>query len=136
MAVAARSRRPNIQLIGASPCASPVMADSVRAGRIIERLVEPTLSDGTSGGVEPGAITFPLCAALVDEWIDVEEADIAAWMQRGHEELGIVMEGAAAVAVAACALHAERFRGRRIGIVICGGNVSREMQDRVLRASS
>ncbi len=132
MAAAARARKPGIRLIGASPAASPIMAESVRAGQIIERAVGPTLSDGTSGGVEPGSITFPLCAALIDEWIDVDESNIALWMRRGYEELGFLMEGAAAVAVAACVSSAARLSGREVGIVICGGNVSDDTRSRVL----
>lgn len=132
MAGAVRAIKPDVRMVGASPLASPVMAESVRAGRIVERAVDPTLSDGTSGGVEPGSMTFPLCATLVDEWHEVSEADIAHWMRRGHEELGFLMEGAAAVAVAACAVQGDRWRGLNVGIVICGGNVSDATRDRVL----
>ena len=52
----------------------------VRVGRILELASEPTLSDSTAGGVEPGSITFPMCVDLVDEFVVVSEPEIRASM--------------------------------------------------------
>ena len=49
------------------------MAVSIRAGHIVEMEALPTLSDGTAGGIEAGAITFDLCRELVDDWVLVDE---------------------------------------------------------------
>ena len=52
------------------------MSESVKAGQIVELLSSDTLSDGTAGGVERGAVTFSLCRDLVDLWQVLEEDDI------------------------------------------------------------
>ena len=66
------------------------MKESIEAGKIIEMESKPTLSDGSAGGIEPGAITFDICKVkitleiflfnfsqeLVDEWVTVTEEEI------------------------------------------------------------
>ena len=68
--------RPEVVIVGCQPAASPVMSESVGAGRIVEWPSTDTLSDATAGGVETGAVTFPLCVTLVDVWQVVGEDDI------------------------------------------------------------
>ena len=68
--------RPEVVIVGCQPAASPVMSESVTAGRIVEWPSTETLSDATAGGVETGAVTFPLCVTLVDVWQVVGEDDI------------------------------------------------------------
>ena len=68
--------RPEVVVVGCQPAASPVMRESLRAGRIVELTSYDTLSDGTAGGVERGAVTFGLCRDLVDLWQVVGEDDI------------------------------------------------------------
>ncbi len=113
------------RIIGCQPAASPVMAESVAAGRIVDRESGPTLSDGTAGGIEPGAITFELCRSVVDEYHLVEERDIAAAMRQVIDTEHQLIEGAAGVAVAACLAMAPEFAGEDVAIVICGANISR-----------
>lgn len=120
---------PEVRVIGALPANSPVMAESVAAGHIVARESFPTLSDGTAGGIEPGAITFPLCQTLVDEWTLVEESEIATAMRRFIEEHHQLIEGAAGVALAALERRAAAggprgLGGERVGVVLCGANIS------------
>src|SRR5581483_7459481 len=58
---------PHVRVVGCSPQNSPVMIESLKARHIVEMESLPTLSDGTAGGVEPDAITFPLCQQLMDD---------------------------------------------------------------------
>jgi threonine dehydratase len=122
-----RTRNPQIAVIAAQPAASAVMARSVRAGRVLDLPSEPTLSDGTAGGVEPDAITFGLCDALVDEFVLVGEPDIAAAMSDFRQREGEVIEGAAGVAIAAMQQVRERISGKRVAVIVCGGNVSQSI---------
>jgi threonine dehydratase len=122
-------------VVGCLPKNSPVMYDSVLAGRIVDSTVMPTLSDATAGGIEPGAITFALCREYVDDWILVEEDEIAAAMRFVFDEHRIVIEGAAGVAVAGFLQQVEPVTEARSGIaagagrasndvvLLCGGNV-------------
>jgi threonine dehydratase len=124
VAASVKAALPSTRVVGASPANDAAMAASVAAGEIVEIDALPTISDGTAGGVEPGTITFPLCTELVDEWILVEEDKI-------HEALRLVIdtehqlvEGAAAVAIAA-AIEAGRTRpDQTIAVVSCGANIS------------
>ncbi len=114
---------PEIDLIGCQPVNSPEMKLSVEAGHIVEFPDTPTLSDGSAGGIEPGAITFPVCQQLIDTFCLADESEIRENIRSIFEKTGEVIEGAAGVAVA-CArkLYAGR-RYRNPVIVICGGNI-------------
>jgi threonine dehydratase len=118
-----KAERPEIAIIGCLPLNSPVMAESVRAGEIVEMESLPTLSDGTAGGIEPGAITFPFCQTLVDSWILVTEEQIADGVRLMHGLHGERVEGSAGVAVAALLTDAARWRGKTVAAILCGGNI-------------
>lgn len=125
-----RRARPDLRLVGCQPLASAVLAASVRAGRILEsgREVpfEPTLADGVAGGVEEDSITLDLCSRLLDDWILVSEAEIAAAMRRVFRERFAVVEGSAALPVAALP-HLALPEGRRtVGLVLSGAGITRE----------
>lgn len=117
-----RTAKP-VRIIGCLPVNSPVMAESVRAGQVVEMESLPTLSDGSAGGIETDAITFALCRALVDDWILVEESEIAAAVRLIAETHHQLIEGAAGVAVAAYLKDVQRGRGRKVAIVLCGANI-------------
>lgn len=119
----AKAHRPSLRIIGCSPENSAVMIHSLKAGRILDLESAPTLSDGTAGGIEPGAITFPWCRDLADELVLVSEAEIGAALRQAYAAHGFPIEGAAAVAIAAYLKEGERWRNRRIAVVICGGNI-------------
>lgn len=132
IACALKARWPEIEVVACSPANSAVMAESVRAGRILDLPSEPTLSDGTAGGVEEGAVTFGLCQRLVDRYAEVDEEQIASAMRHVIEVEHTLVEGAAAVPVAAFLEQSERYEGRRVCIVLCGANVSLETLRAVL----
>ncbi|MGQ0648230.1 MAG: threonine/serine dehydratase [Gemmatimonadaceae bacterium] len=115
---------PNVRIVGALPVNSPVMAESVRAGRVVEMESLPTLSDGTAGGIEEGSITFGICRALVHEWVTVSEDEIARAMRLWAASHESAIEGAAGVAIAAMLREAAHLGGQRVGVVICGGNIA------------
>ncbi len=115
--------RPPVAVVACSPAHSPVMAESLRAGRILEMETQPTLSDGTAGGVEPGAITFGLCASLIDRHVLVSEKEIRAAMDDQRIRNQQVVEGAAGVALAGFEKVADNFTGQTVVVVVCGGNV-------------
>ncbi|HSA57780.1 MAG TPA: threonine/serine dehydratase [Gemmatimonadaceae bacterium] len=127
-----RAYWPGVRIIGAQPAHSAVMGVSVRAGRVLEMASLPTLSDGTAGGIEPDAMTFELCRAVVDQWVEVPEDEIAREMKYALEVEHLLIEGAAAVAIAGLRRCAASLRGARVAVVICGGNVSAERLGKVL----
>jgi len=113
-------------VVACSPENSAVMHHSIAAGRVLEMESKPTLSDGTAGAVEPGAITLELCRQVVDERVLVSEDEIGAAMRLVIGRHHTLIEGAAGVAVAGYLKIADRFRGRRVAIVLCGANIALE----------
>lgn len=117
--------RPGIRVVGCQPRASAVLAASVGSGRILEsgREVpfEPTLADGVAGGVERDSITLELCSRLVDEWILVEEDEIAAAMRLVLRTRFALVEGSGALPVAAVPHLPPGTRS--VGLVISGAGI-------------
>jgi threonine dehydratase len=123
---------PHAEVIGCSPEHSPVMTKSVQAGQILEMESLPTLSDGTAGGIEKEAITFPLCQRLVDDYILVSEEEIRQAMLLFIETHHMLIEGAAGVPLAALLKAPERFHGKTVVVVLCGANLSLETLKTIL----
>jgi threonine dehydratase len=130
-----RVHRPRARIIGCLPERSPVMAECLRRGEIVDLPSEPTLSDGSAGGLEAGAITFDLCRELIDEVVLVGEDEIAAAMVALISERREIVEGAAGVALAGYRRKRDELAGATTAIVLCGGNVSLSTLKRVLRAA-
>ena len=124
----------DIRVYGCQPLASPVMTRSIEAGEIIDMPSEPTLSDGTAGGIEQGSVTFELNQAVVDDWIVVDEEQIAAGMRAFMDSEGDPIEGAAGVAVAGMLDRRDEIDGKKVAVVICGGNIADDKLDKVRAA--
>jgi len=119
-----KAHNPRIQVYGCQPKASDVMARSVAAGEILDLPSDPTLSDGTAGGIEADAITFPLNQAVVDKFVTVDEQQIADAMRCFIKSEGHTIEGAAGVAIAAMMAGRDEISGKNIVVIICGGNIA------------
>jgi threonine dehydratase len=96
----------------------------MQAGAIVPVAELPTLSDATAGAVEPGAVTFPICNAVIDDTLTVTEAEIGAAMRSVAQLDRWIIEGAAGVAVAGLIKRAAEYRGRKVGAVVCGRNIT------------
>jgi len=127
-----KTANPAIRIIAAQPEASPVMARSVEAGAIVTVTETPTLSDGTAGGIEAGAITLDLVTALADRFVLVSEYAIAAAMAQYAESEASFIEGAAAVPLAAALELGDELEGQRVMALICGGNVAADTMETAL----
>lgn len=121
-----KSVHPDVRIIGCSPENSQVMIQSIKAGKILDLPSLPTLSEGTAGGVEPGAITFKLCRELVNEYITVSEDEIKESLRMFIQNQHMLIEGAAAVSVASYLKMRKCFTDQNVVIVICGSNINLE----------
>ena len=129
MAVAAKSIKPDIRIVGVQAELYPSMAAKLRG--------ETAVCDGDSlaEGIAvkyPGEMTFEIVKALVDEVLLVGERDLehAVAMLLNIEKT--VVEGAGAAGLAALLSHGAQFRGRQIGLVLCGGNIDTRLLANVL----
>jgi threonine dehydratase len=127
-----KSIHPRVEIIGCSPENSQVMIRSVAAGRILDLPSKPTISDGTAGGIEPGAVTFDLCCELIDDYETVTEDEIKETLKMFLQNQHMLIEGSAAVAVAAMVKRRHHLAGKNVVVIICGANISVEMLRDVL----
>jgi threonine dehydratase len=120
MAVAARDLRPDIELIGVQSDMYPSMIDEVRHLKL--PVGGTTIAEGIA---VPGAgrLTAPIIAALVDDLVLVTEDLIEDAINLLLDIEKTVAEGAGAAALAAVLQEPERFAGRKVGLVITGGNI-------------
>lgn len=123
---------PKTKVVGCLPENSAEMYHSVKAGTFVHMESKPTLSDGSGGGFEEGSVTFPLCQELVDDWELVSEEEIKAAVKFILDNHHKLVEGAAAVAVAAYLKRKSELTGKNIVILICGGNMATPTLKKVL----
>jgi len=121
-----KSARPGTRIIGVEPETSAFMAASIAAGRLVEIDETETIADAVAGGIEPGAITFPLCRDLLDFIEEVPESLISRAMALVHEHHGRMVEGAGALPLAALLHSPAKWQDRTVVMVVSGGNVSPE----------
>jgi threonine dehydratase len=122
---------PETEIVGCWPENSHILYESIKAGRIVDFPEQPTLSESTAGGLEPGSVTLEVCTNVIDRSVLVSEQEILDAMQKVRALRGWIIEGAAAVAVAAFLKEAQNYRGKRVVVVICGANVSLEVLSRL-----
>lgn len=127
-----KSVNPAIEVVSCQPEASQVMTESVKAGEIVDLPSEQTLSDGTAGGIEAGAITFEICRDIVDRYVLVSEEEIAEGMRNFIDAHHMLPEGAAGVAIAGFQKVAADYQGKNVVIVVCGANISRDTLRKVI----
>lgn len=130
-----KTASPSVRVLGVEPVNSRFMAESLKAGRIVDVPERETLAEAVAGGIEPGSITFPLCRRFVDDIILVEERTIARSMALLFERHGIVVEGAGALALAGMTAAAGRWRGRSVVLVLSGGNISPQAHREIVSAA-
>lgn len=127
-----KSVNSGVEIVSCQPTASAVMTESVKVGEILDLPSEPTLSDGTAGGIEPGAITFDICRDVISRYVVVSEAQIAHAMREFIDSHHMLLEGAAGVAIAGFLEVASDYQGKNVVVVICGGNISRETLKKII----
>ena len=122
----AKAVRPDLRLVGVQPAASPPMYAHFETGSTDPMPIAETIADGVAGNIERTSITWKLCRKLVDEVVLVEEDAIADAMRWALDVPHILLEGSAALAIAALQPGALDTTGRNVAVVTTGRNVTRE----------
>ena len=121
MAVAIKTVNPRAKVIGVQSFASPVWYHCFRAGKLVDVPIRESIAEGLHGGISDPP--FALVSRVVDDFVLVEEEEIAQaipWLIQNHRQ---VAEPSGAAALAAALGGRVATAGRRVGIVISGGNV-------------
>lgn len=121
VALAIKSLHPEIEVLAAEPAGADDAFRSFGLGRLIPQTNPKTIADGLLTSL--GQRNFPIIQRHVDTIVTVEEESIVRAMQLQWSRLKSVVEPSGAVSFAAVLEHPERFRGRRVGLVISGGNL-------------
>ncbi len=123
VALAARMEPVPPVVIGVEAAASPAFTTALAQGRLVPIEVGETLADGLAGNAEPDSITFALIRDNVSDVLAVDEAYIAAAMRGLLAHDGQRAEGAGAVGVAALLAGIAGLAGKRVIVIVSGGNV-------------
>ncbi len=129
IAVAAKSLKPDIRIIGVEAKLYPSMYNVLRHASL--PIGGETLAEGIAV-VEPGHITRRIVSALVDDILLVSEAELERALTLLITVEKTVVEGAGAAGLAALLADRARFQGRNVGIVLCGGNIDTRLLASVL----
>jgi threonine dehydratase len=123
-AVAAKSMRPKIKVIAAEPANADDAVQSFRAGKRLVTEKKFTIADGLRTNI--GAPNFAIIQLYVDDIVTVSEEGIISAMRTIWETMKIIVEASAAVPYAALAERKIDVAGKRVGIILTGGNVDLE----------
>jgi threonine dehydratase len=131
IAVAAKELSPRTEIIGVQTASAASAYKSFRNKKIEESVPSSTLADGIAVG-KVGDITFGIIEKYVDDMVLVDEDQIAKAMLLFLERKKLVVEGAGAAPLAALLTEKERFRGRKVVLVVSGGNIDFTLIDRII----
>ena len=120
-AIAVSAVSPKTQIVAAEPQKADDAWRSLRAGRIIPAGNPDTIADGLRTSL--GDLTFPIIRRFVREIVTVSEEAIIGAMRDIWERMKIIVEPSAAVPLGAVLGRRSEFAGRRIGIILSGGNL-------------
>ncbi len=132
IAVAAKGLSPSIEIIGVQAALYPSMRQALSGnGAQPEARGSQTVAEGIAVK-EPGMLTKAICAALVSDIVLVEESAIERAIEILLDDQKLVVEGAGAAGLAALLSDPERFRGRKVALVLCGGNIDARLLSSIL----
>ena len=134
--IAVKSLKPDVLVIGVQSEATPIMYESLKAGKIVpaHRHEPKTIAEGLAGGIEKGSITFTIAQQYVDEVMLVREETIrqAVYLLWKNEKQ--LIEGSSAVGVAMLLENKDSFAGQSVAVVLTGGNIDDSLFQSILAA--
>lgn len=133
-AIAARQMAPDCRVIGVEPEAGNDVQRSFRAGRIVHIDVPKTIADGAQTQ-QPGVLTFATIRALVSDVVTVSDPALVRAMRFFAERMKLVVEPTGALAAAAVLEGKVPVTGKRVGVLVSGGNIDPTRYGELLAAA-
>ena len=132
VALAVKTLRPDVQIIGVEPEGAAKFAAAIAAGHPVQIHCQPTLADGLAVP-DIGANAFPIARDRIDRLVTVNEDEIALAILRIVELEKAIVEGSGASGLAAClAGKLPELAGKRVVLPFCGGNIDPAILSRVI----
>lgn len=122
VALATRTLRPDLRIVGVQASAAPACAEALRTGAPREVPAGRTIADGIRVK-RPGQLTFPIIQRLVDDIVLVDDEQISAAVVALLEHAKLLVEGAGAASLAAILAGKVAVAGRRVVALVSGGNI-------------
>ena len=136
IAIAAKSMRHSIEILGVQTRAAPAMYYSLRSGKIVEVELKDTIAEGLSGNIEKGSMTFDAVQRYVDEVLLFDEKTIREAISLLWHKEGQIAEGSGAISIAPIMRNRERFAGSRTVAIISGGNIDRAVFQNIIASET
>ena len=111
----------DIQVFGAEPAEADDAYRSLKLGKIVPNETINTICDGLRAQI--GGLTFPVISDLVDDIITVTEEEIIDSMRMIWERLKMIVEPSSSITLGAVLKNKDKFNGKKVGLIISGGNV-------------
>ena len=122
--LSAQGINPKIKVYGAEPLEADDTFLSLQKGEIVPNKTINTICDGLRAQI--GTITFPIIQSYVEKVITLTEEEIIESMKMIWERMKIVVEPSCSITLAAVLKSSDRFAGKKVGLIISGGNVDLE----------
>jgi len=134
IAIAAKTIAPQTRIVGVQTDASPALRDSLRDDKCYEEYAHsPTICEGLAGGI--GKMVFDAAKQkLIDDVVIVAEEDVRGAIRALAETEQLIVEGSGAVGVAALLTRAIDLRGKRVAVVLSGGNIDLGLFSEILKS--
>lgn len=129
---AIKNTSPDTKIWGVSATNSAAFDAALKEGRVIETEHLPTLADAVAGGVDTHTITLGIAQQVVDESLLCSEEDIEDCFRKLALEEGMVVEGAAALALAGYGQVRDQVKGQTSVVLLCGSNIDSEQARRLI----
>jgi threonine dehydratase len=137
IAAAVKAGNPDVRIVGVTMDRGAAMVESLRAGKPVEVVEEPTLADSLGGGIGlDNRHTFEMVRDLVDETALVTESEIADAMRHLYRDQQLVVEGGGSVGVAALLAGKTKVTGGKVAVVVSGRNVDMDVFTRVVNGEN
>jgi threonine dehydratase len=132
VSLAVKSLRPDVLIVGVEAFNTPNFSAALAAGHPVPYVPRPTLADGLAVG-RAGEIPFQIARQRIDTLVQVTEDELSTAVLRLVELEKSVVEGAGAAPLAAClARRVPQLLGKRVVLLLCGGNIDPTMLSRVI----
>lgn len=119
--LSSKALKTDIQVFGAEPAEADDAYRSLKLGKIVPNETINTICDGLRAQI--GGLTFPVISDLVDDIITVTEEEIIDSMRMIWERLKMIVEPSSSITLGAVLKNKDRFNGKKVGLIISGGNV-------------
>jgi threonine dehydratase len=120
MATVAKALKPDMEVVGVQTSRFPAMVNAIKGTQHPQG--SSSIAEGIAVG-SPGELTRAVIVQRVDDMLLVDEGDIEQALVMLLEVEKTLVEGAGAAGLAALLKYPQRFAGRRVGLVLCGGNI-------------